>query len=220
MRIKIEALQPTFGEKGINLEVGKVYEFKPKTATELIRLNRAKIAETGLVRVKILYDNVLKGLRYGMVEEIPAAGANLLIKEGKAEIYYDEENEVSDLEVEILITESTFADVDGKKGTPVFAGKTYRLKPSEAAILISMKKAKFPNSKAKVKLKFNKETISGGSFYKIHDVAKLPALEAEELLQKFDIGVAEPIEVEEAQEAQETQESKTNFIGRFLGGDK
>jgi hypothetical protein len=219
MKIRVEALQPSIGEKGIAIEVGKVYEFKPKTVTELIRLNRVKLAETGLVKVRILHDNVLKGLRYGMVEEIPAAGANLLIKEGKAEIYYDEENEVSDTEVEILITESTFAEVGGQKGTPVYAGKVYRLKPSGAAILISMKKAKFPNSGAVVKLKFLRETISGGSFYKIYDVAKLPALEAEALLQKFDIGVAEPIGVE-AQEAQETQESKTNFIGRFLGGDK
>ena len=191
------------------LEAGNVYEVKPNTAMTLIQTGKARLAETSLIKVRILRDDILHGLRRGEAVEMPASGAEKLIKENKAEFCCENFEDEGILKVEVLIIQDTSC-----RGRHCEQGKTYYLKPSEAAILISMRKAKSPDLAVAAEVKFNSTTVFKGGHYKVNDTVKLPVTDAEELIRR---NVAEPISIEESQEAQEAGEEKKSFFEKVLG---
>lgn len=212
MKIRIEALGSVIGDSGQILEGGNFYKVTAVTAMALIRAKKARIAETSLLKVRILRDDILHGMRRGEVVEMPVSGVEKLIGEYKAEFFYTEGGDEGSPKIKILITEDTIAEVDGKMGTCVQSGKTYYLKPSDAAILISMGKAKFPDLTETVEVKFNMATVFKGSSFQTNNIAKFPVSDAEELIRR---GVVEPVSlIEESQEAQEIKEKKL-FLKRF-----
>jgi hypothetical protein len=149
------------------------------------------------------------------VVEMPATAVEKLIKEYKAEFFSEDDGDDDSPKIKTLITENTYAEVSGKTGTCVREGEIYYLKPSVAAILIGMGKARFPDTAVMVEVRFNSIIIFKGCYFKANDTAKLPVNDTEELIRR---SVVEPISlIEESQGILETEEKKKSFFEKVLG---
>jgi hypothetical protein len=219
MKVKVEILSDTLGG-GQPLKAGNVYEVNAVVATGLIQARKGRIVGPSLIKVKLLQDDILQGLRRGTVAELPAPGADKLIQEYRAEVVCDE-SDISDkdkdaVKVKILITQNTYSEVNGKI-TLVEAGQIYYLKSPHAAGLICAGKAKFPDSVTTVGVKLLYPVALKGGYFRANDIANLPVSDAEELIRRW---VAEPISIEESEESQGTEEGvekKKSFIDKVLG---
>ena len=73
-------------------------------------------------------------------------------------------------------------------------GKVYALATEEAAIIIGIRKAKFPDMIKAVTLKFKTIVNTKGAYYKKGDTAIMQTSDAEDLIRR---GLAEPVGCEE-----------------------
>lgn len=211
--VRVEILKGTVGD-GKDLESGEIYQVKANTAMVLIHAGKARLAETSMVKVQMLKDDISSGMRCGDVLEMTASGAERLIKEYKAEILFNESDNQDTPKIKVLITQNTQAEVDGKKATFLEAGKTYNLKTSEAALLIGLGKAKFPDTAVKAEIKFNRAAVIKGNTYMEGDIVNLPAVDAEDIIRR---NMALPIRIEEDQECSRPTTEKKTFFEKALG---